>query len=196
MHARFQNMRSDWKYKYWKYGHFLNAEILNSENWLKIHIHSKSTQSFGPLQSFGPVIVIRTPIRKDPRADSQIKNGLHGLIPLSLCPREDCRWDGHWSILRQIWRREPPTLLRLQHCCWFSVNRKYFVISCICAQKQYVDFRSFWRSASELRPLRIVDLIWSEIEWPSHLSSPLAPAPQIYRRLGTIAAMVSTAIQK
>ena len=59
------------------------------------------------------------------------------------------------------------------HCCWFSVNRKYFVISCICAQKQYVDFRSFWRSASELRPLRIVDLIWSEIEWPSHLSSPL-----------------------
>ena len=29
------------------------------------------------------------------------------------------------------------------------------------------------RSGSELRPLRIVDLIWSEIEWPSHLSSPL-----------------------
>ena len=72
MHARFQNMRSDWKYTYWKDGHFLNAEILNSENWLKIHIHSKSTWSFGPLSSFGPVMVIRTPIRKDPRADSQI----------------------------------------------------------------------------------------------------------------------------
>ena len=24
----------------------------------------------------------------------------------------------------------------------FSVNRKYFIVSCICAQKQYVDFRS------------------------------------------------------
>ena len=70
MHARSQNMRSDWKYTYWKDGHFLNAEILNSENWLKIHIHSKSTWSFGPLSSFGPVMVIRTPIRKDPRADS------------------------------------------------------------------------------------------------------------------------------
>ena len=23
----------------------------------------------------------------------------------------------------------------------FSVNRKYFIVSCICAQKQYVDFR-------------------------------------------------------
>ena len=73
MHARFQNMRSDWKYTYWKDGHFLNAEILNSENWLKIHIHSKSTWSFGPLSSFGPVMVIRTPIRKDPRADSRIR---------------------------------------------------------------------------------------------------------------------------
>ena len=29
-----------------------------------------------------------------------------------------------------------------QNCYWFSVNRKYFIISCICAQKQYVDFRS------------------------------------------------------
>ena len=76
MHARFQNMRSDWKYTYWKDGHFLNAEILNSENWLKIHIHSKSTWSFGPLSSFGPVMVIRTPIRKDPRADSQISDSL------------------------------------------------------------------------------------------------------------------------
>ena len=24
----------------------------------------------------------------------------------------------------------------------FSVNRKYFIVSCICAQKQYLDFRS------------------------------------------------------
>ena len=24
----------------------------------------------------------------------------------------------------------------------FSVNRKYFIVSCICAQKQYVDFKS------------------------------------------------------
>ena len=31
MHARSQNMRSDWKYTYWKDGHFLNAE--NSEFW-------------------------------------------------------------------------------------------------------------------------------------------------------------------
>ena len=30
----------------------------------------------------------------------------------------------------------------IQNCYWFSVNRKYFIISCICAQKQYVDFRS------------------------------------------------------
>ena len=29
-----------------------------------------------------------------------------------------------------------------RHCYWFSVNRKYFIISCICAPKQYVDFRS------------------------------------------------------
>ena len=49
---------------------FWMLKILNSENWLKIHIHSKSTWSFGPLSSFGPVMVIRTPIRKDPRADS------------------------------------------------------------------------------------------------------------------------------
>ena len=49
---------------------FWMLKILNSENWLKIHIHSKSESQFGPLKSFGPVIVIRTPIRKDRRADS------------------------------------------------------------------------------------------------------------------------------
>ena len=83
------------------------------------------------------------------------------------------RWDGHWSIMHASGCPEAWCHTGFRHCYGFSVNRKYFVISCICAQKQYVDFRSFWRSASELRPLRIVDLIWSEIEWPSHLSSPL-----------------------
>ena len=29
-----------------------------------------------------------------------------------------------------------------RHCSWISVNIKYFTISCICAQKQYVNFRS------------------------------------------------------
>ena len=43
---------------------FWMLKILNSENWLKIHIHSKSTSSFGPL------IVIRTCNRhSDPNPD-------------------------------------------------------------------------------------------------------------------------------
>ena len=39
-----------------------------------------------------------------------------------------------------IWSIDPT----FRHCYWFSVNRKYFIISCIdlCAQKQYVDFKS------------------------------------------------------
>ena len=32
----------------------------------------------------------------------------------------------------------------------FSVNRKYFIISCICAQKQYVDFKSVIFTAVDL----------------------------------------------
>ena len=106
MHARFQNMRSDWKYTYWKDGHFLNAEILNSENWLKIHIHSKSTWSFGPLSSFGPVMVIRTPIRKDPRADSQSPQSIQ---------RVQIQ---HGSIMRAV--KTMYTLFCFR-CIWFSV---------------------------------------------------------------------------
>ena len=100
MHARFQNMRSDWKYTYWKDGHFLNAEILNSENWLKIHIHSKSTWSFGPLSSFGPVMVIRTPIRKDPRADS-LNGNTSFRRPLLLLLLPICR-ESERDLLRSI----------------------------------------------------------------------------------------------
>ena len=73
----------------------------------------------------------------------------------------------------EIWRDEPPNLLRLWskiHILFlraYAWNNEIFSVywesATMCAE----------RSASELRPLRIVDLIWSEIEWPSHLSSPL-----------------------
>ena len=53
------------------------------------------------------------------------------------------RWDGHSSIMHASGCPEPCCHIGFRHCSGFSVNRKYFVISCICAQKQYVDFRSY-----------------------------------------------------
>ena len=52
------------------------------------------------------------------------------------------RWDGHWSIMHASGCAEAWCHTGFRHCSWFSVNRKYFVISCICAQKQYVVFKS------------------------------------------------------
>ena len=39
----------------------------------------------------------------------------------------------------------------------FSVNRKYFIISCICAQKQYVDFKSVILDLLAKQVLRSLD---------------------------------------
>ena len=77
-----------------------------------------------------------------------------------------------WSLidLLAIWRREPVIRDRFRHCSWFSVNRNFFIISCICSQKQYVEFRS-WCINKVSTAGQIIALQTALIEPRHHLRS-------------------------
>ena len=75
------------------------------------------------------------------------------------------------------------TCSEFRNCYWFSVNRKYFIISCICAQNQYVDFRSMTDSydlKSTYIKYFIISCICAQkqyVDFRWHVPDPANPAP-------------------